>query len=86
MFPRYRRRFRDQDPDPFYAEIGARVRLARESHGLSQLELGQRMDYPQPKSTVVRIETGYHALTPRELVKLQELLGWSVQRLVTGAA
>jgi transcriptional regulator with XRE-family HTH domain len=46
--------------------LGVRVRMARESAGMSQLELARKLHYKSP-STIAKIESGENDLTQSKL-------------------
>jgi Zn-dependent peptidase ImmA (M78 family)/DNA-binding XRE family transcriptional regulator len=64
-----------------WADVGARVALARDQAGFSQRELAERLNLS--RSAVTRIELGQRQLDALELATLAETLGRSVEWFVT---
>jgi Zn-dependent peptidase ImmA (M78 family)/DNA-binding XRE family transcriptional regulator len=64
--------------------LGARIREARESRGLTQQQLSDRMGVA--RTTIVAIEKGERRLKPKELVELAGTLGRSVSELLQRSA
>lgn len=66
-------------------QIGAFVRWAREAHGMSQAELGERLserlDKPWTRQAVWSAEKGGRAFTAAELVALAEVLDVTIEEL-----
>jgi len=65
------------------AAIGARVRLARECAGESQVSLGRLLGFAQP-SYAYRCEKGLRGFTVRQLVTIAARYRVSVDWLLTG--
>lgn len=61
--------------------IGFRVKAARESHGLTQDQLTQKLGF-NDRQTVSDIENGKRSLKPDELLQLSDLLGRDVEFFV----
>lgn len=57
----------------FYAEFGAKLRLARENAGLTQKELAERVELP--RTSVTNIEHGRQRIALHQLVQLASALG-----------
>jgi len=71
-----------EDPDVLLGQIGLRVLRHRQALGLTQKELGERVEMQQ--SNVARIERGEQNLTVRTLCKLAEALGTTATELFAG--
>ncbi len=57
----------------FYAEFGAKLKLAREKAGLTQKELAERVELP--RTSVTNIEHGRQRIALHQLVQLASALG-----------
>lgn len=64
-------------------EIGRRVRLLRDERGLTQTELGERLDLTQ--SNISAIERGDRGVTIHQAVRIARALRISVDELLTGS-
>jgi transcriptional regulator with XRE-family HTH domain len=73
---------RPDSVDPF--ALGARIRDARESSGLTQQQLAERLGLS--RTTVVAIEKGERRLKPGELVQAASALGRNVSDLLQQGA
>jgi Zn-dependent peptidase ImmA (M78 family)/DNA-binding XRE family transcriptional regulator len=64
--------------DQFQRIVGQRVKLAREEANLSQDELASQLGF-KDRQTLSNIEAGKRKLTAKELLKLMEVLGKSME-------
>ena len=62
--------------------VGNRIRELRESQGLSQAQLGERLQKPWPRQAVSAAEQGRRAFTVAELSGLSAALGVGIADLV----
>jgi len=60
--------------EPFYAEVGRRVRDRRNKLGLTQEELGRLLSPPTTRVSVANIEAGKQRILSHTLVQLAEAL------------
>jgi transcriptional regulator with XRE-family HTH domain len=64
----------------FYAEFGAKLKLAREKAGLTQKELAERVKLP--RTSVTNIEHGRQRIALHQLVQLASALGTEPMELL----
>jgi transcriptional regulator with XRE-family HTH domain len=61
-------------------EIGARIKLLRQQRGLTQVELGERLDMTQ--SNLSAIERGSRGVTVHQVVRIAKALGVSTDQIL----
>jgi transcriptional regulator with XRE-family HTH domain len=61
-------------------EIGARIKLLRQERGLTQVELGKRLDMTQPNLSA--IERGARGVTVHQVVRIAKALGVSTDQIL----
>ena len=61
-------------------EIGLRIKLLRQERGLTQVELGERLDMTQPN--ISAIERGTRGATVHQVVRIAKALGASTDRIL----
>lgn len=61
-------------------EIGDRIRVLRAERGLTQIELGERIDMTQPNLSA--IERGKRGVTIHQIVKIARALGASTDEML----
>lgn len=66
----------------FTAEYGQRVRSARAAAGLTQTELGERLNLT--RSSVANVEAGRQAATAEQVIQTAEAVGCDPRWLLTG--
>jgi transcriptional regulator with XRE-family HTH domain len=63
--------------------IGARIKLAREHHGLRGIEVTRKLGWKR-QATIFDLEASSGGISTKHLASLAELLGVSIDWLVTG--
>lgn len=61
-------------------EIGARIKLLRQERGLTQVELGERLDMTQPNLSA--IERGARGVTVHQVVRIAKALAVSTDQIL----
>lgn len=69
--------------DRFYEELGKAIRLRREALGLTQAELGVRIELS--RTSVTNLECGRQRLLIDQFCKLAEVLGCEREELLAAA-
>src|SRR5258705_12401951 len=69
-------------PEPFYLEVGRRIQGLRSSKGLTQAELGLRLDPPVTRASVANLESGRQRLLLHTFVQLAAILDCELRDLV----
>ena len=68
--------------EPFYGELGARVREWRVRRGLTQGELGTRLTPPVTRASIANLEVGKQRVLAHTLAQLAGVLGVAIDDLV----
>jgi len=71
--------------EPFYGELGARVREWRVRRGLTQGELGTRLAPPVTRASIANLEVGKQRVLAHTLAQLAGVLGVAIDDLVPAA-
>jgi len=71
--------------EPFYGELGARVREWRVRRGLTQGELGMRLAPPVTRASIANLEVGKQRVLAHTLAQLAGVLGVAIDDLVPAA-
>ena len=58
--------------EPFYSEVGLRIQALRNQNGMSQEQLGRRLDPPVTRASIANIEAGKQRVLAHTLVQLAE--------------
>ncbi len=66
-----------------YAQIGSRIKKAREAEGLTQTELAQKLDYKSP-TAISLIEAGERRVQISDLEEIARLLHRDVNYFIKG--
>jgi transcriptional regulator with XRE-family HTH domain len=69
-------------PERFYIEVGRRIQGLRSSKGLTQAELGLRLDPPVTRASVANLESGRQRLLLHTFVQLAAILECELLDLV----
>jgi transcriptional regulator with XRE-family HTH domain len=69
--------------EPFYLELGDRLARQRYGAGLSQGELGKRLNPQLSRASIANIETGKQRVLAHTLCQMAAALGVSVDDLLT---
>src|SRR5689334_10692445 len=67
--------------EPFYRELGRRIRELRISKGLTQEDLGGLLEPPVTRASIANIEMGTQRVLAHTLAQLAEHLGTTLQEL-----
>jgi|GEM_PF-3558914 len=70
--------------DKYFKELGARLAAARKRAGLTQLELAEKVGVAQ--QTLAHYETSYLRPPILVLIAMSDLLGFSLEEMLTGRA
>jgi transcriptional regulator with XRE-family HTH domain len=68
--------------EPFYTQLGARVREWRVRRGLTQGELGTRLTPPVTRASIANLEVGKQRVLAHTLAQLSGVLGIAIADLV----
>ncbi len=60
--------------EPFYAEVGRRIRDCRNKAGMTQEDLGRQLSPPTTRVSVANIEGGHQRILSHTLVQLAAVL------------
>lgn len=69
-------------PERFYVEVGRRIQGLRSSKGLTQAELGLRLDPPVTRASIANLERGRQRLLLHTFVQLAAILECELRDLV----
>jgi transcriptional regulator with XRE-family HTH domain len=72
--------------DPFYLEVGRRIQGLRVSKGLTQGQLGQRLNPPVTRASIANLENGRQRLLLHTFVEIAEILDCGLSDLIPAAA
>lgn len=72
--------------EPFYLELGRLLSAARAKAGLSQQQLGDRLQPPMTRAAIANMETGKQRVLAKTLVELADALGVAVTDLIPPGA
>jgi transcriptional regulator with XRE-family HTH domain len=64
--------------EPFYAEVGRRIRDHRNKAGMTQEDLGRQLSPPTTRVSVANIEGGHQRILSHTLVQLAAILNVEV--------
>lgn len=56
--------------EPFYSEVGQRIQALRNENGMSQEQLGRRLEPPVTRASIANIEAGKQRVLAHTLVQL----------------
>lgn len=68
--------------DRFYVEVGRRIQGLRSTKGLSQAELGLRLEPPVTRASIANLENGRQRLLLHTFVQIARILECEFQDLV----
>jgi transcriptional regulator with XRE-family HTH domain len=71
--------------EPFYSEVGLRIQALRNQNGMSQEQLGRRLDPPVTRASIANIEAGKQRVLAHTLVQLAEVLDVELSALLPAA-
>jgi len=69
-------------PERFYVDVGRRIQGLRSTKGLTQAELGLRLDPPVTRSSVANLESGRQRVLLHTVVQLAAILKCELRDLV----
>jgi transcriptional regulator with XRE-family HTH domain len=69
-------------PERFYVDVGRRIQGLRSSKGLTQAELGLRLDPPVTRASVANLESGRQRVLLHTVVQLATILECELRHLV----
>lgn len=72
-----------REPDTIEKKIGARIRQARKSADLTQMELAKKLGYTN-QTTIARIEAGTNEIPVSKLIDCADILNVDVVYLLVG--
>jgi transcriptional regulator with XRE-family HTH domain len=72
--------------EPFYGELGARVREWRVRRGMTQGDLGTRLTPPVTRASIANLEVGKQRVLAHTLAQLADVLGVGIGDLVPAPA
>jgi transcriptional regulator with XRE-family HTH domain len=69
-------------PEPFYVQVGRRIHGLRTGKGLTQAEVGLRLDPPVTRASIANLENGRQRLLLHTFVQIAEILECRLDDLV----
>lgn len=60
--------------EPFYTEVGLRIQAHRNQNGMSQEQLGRKLEPPVTRASIANIEAGKQRVLAHTLVQLADAL------------
>src|SRR3954471_14565960 len=69
--------------EAIYADVGALIRVARESMGMSQAMLGEQLKPPMTRASVANMENGKQRIMLHSLIQIARTLDMTLDVLTT---